>query len=176
MLQQPSIVSPVVGSSQPGMNPSGTLSPLVMDDPSLSASLPWPPEPLEASDEDSLLGPTAASSAAAAAANSHALAAAAAMAAGSMANSLGSQSPKTKPQSLSAPIIVGKDGKPYIPDNQERRSNALAAMKLICNSFGVRIESMRHEPDEALDVYATIIIGKDINTFSEVFAYISSVN
>ena len=134
LLQQPSIVSPVVGSSQPGMNPSGTLSPLVMDDPSLSASLPWPPEPLEASDEDSLLGPTAASSAAAAAANSHALAAAAAMAAGSMANSLGSQSPKTKPQSLSAPIIVGKDGKPYIPDNQERRSNALAALKLICDS------------------------------------------
>ena len=45
----------------------------------------------------------------------------------------------------------------------------------ICKSFGVPIESMRHEPDESLDVDATIIIGKDINTFSEVFAYISSV-
>ena len=105
-----------------------------MEDPSLAASLPWPPEPLEASDEDSLLGPTAASSAAAAAANSHALAAAAAMAAGSIAGSLGSQSPKSKPAGLSAPVIIGKDGKPYIPDNQERRSNALAALKLICDS------------------------------------------
>ena len=93
-----------------------------------------PAEPLEASDEDSLLGPSAASSAAAAAANSHALAAAAAMAAGSIAGSLGSQSPKSKPPSLSAPVIIGKDGKPYILHNQERRSNALAALKLICDS------------------------------------------
>ena len=102
-----------------------------MEDPSLAASLPWPPEPLEASDEDSLLNPTAA---AAAAANSHALAAAAAMAAGSIAGSLGSQSPKVKQTGSSAPVIIGKDGKPYIPDNQERRSNALAALKLICDS------------------------------------------
>ena len=125
------MVAPGVGPSQQNISPSGALSPLVMEDPSLAASLPWPPEPLETSEEDSLLGPTAASPAAAA--NSHALAAAAAMAAGSMAGSLGSQSPKTKP-GLSAPIIIGKDGKPYIPDNQERRTNALAALKLICES------------------------------------------
>ena len=134
---QPSMVASGVGPAQPSISPSGALSPLVMEDPSLAASLPWPPEPLEASDEDSLLGPSAASTAAAAAANSHALAAAAAMAAGSMVGSLGSQSPKTKApgsiSQLSAPIIV-KDGKPYIPDNQERRSNALAALKSICDS------------------------------------------
>ena len=56
------------------------------------------------------------------------------------------------------------------------RREKVEAMKLICKSFGVPIESIRHEPDESLDVDATIIIGKDINTFSEVFAYISSVN
>ena len=43
------------------------------------------------------------------------------MAAGSIAGSLGSQSPKSKPLGLSAPVIIGKDGKPYIPDNQERK-------------------------------------------------------
>jgi len=56
------------------------------------------------------------------------------------------------------------------------RREKVEAMKLICKSFGVPIESIKHEPDESLDVDATIIIGKDINTFSEVFAYISSVN
>ena len=55
------------------------------------------------------------------------------------------------------------------------RKENIEAIKLVCKSFGVPIESIRHEPDESLDVDSTIIIGKDINTFTEVFAYISSV-
>ena len=36
--------------------------------------------------------------------------------------------------SLSAPMLVGKDGRPHVPDAVERRANALASLKLICES------------------------------------------
>ena len=31
-------------------------------------------------------------------------------------------------------MIVGKDGKAHVPDNVERRANALTALKIICES------------------------------------------
>ena len=58
------------------------------------------------------------------------------------------------------------------------RKEELEARKLICRSFGIPLDNetiLRHEPDESLDLYATIIIGKDIHTYPEIFAYISSV-
>ena len=64
-------------------------------------------------------------------------------------------------------IIAGAGGSAHLP-------GMVAAITRI-PVIGVPIESIRHEPDESLDVDATIIIGKDINTFTEVFAYISSV-
>jgi len=47
---------------------------------------------------------------------------------------------------------------------------------LISESFGVSISDkdiISHVPDESLDVDVTIIIGKDIETYSKVFNYIS---
>tara|TARA_B100001250_G_scaffold82023_1_gene67698 strand:+ start:14247 stop:14792 length:546 start_codon:yes stop_codon:yes gene_type:complete len=58
------------------------------------------------------------------------------------------------------------------------RKEELEARKLICRSFGIPLDNetiLRHEPDESVDLDATIIIGKDIHTYPEIFAYISSV-
>ncbi len=58
------------------------------------------------------------------------------------------------------------------------RKEELEARKLICRSFGIPLDNetiLRHEPDESFDLDATIIIGKDIHTYPEIFAYISSV-
>ena len=58
------------------------------------------------------------------------------------------------------------------------RKEELEARKLICRSFGIPLDNetiLRHEPDESVDLDATIIIGKDIHTYPEIFAYISSL-
>ena len=46
----------------------------------------------------------------------------------------GTSGGKRTSASLSAPMLVGKDGKAHVPDPVERRANALAALKLICES------------------------------------------
>ena len=58
------------------------------------------------------------------------------------------------------------------------RKEELKIRKLLCKSFGIPLDNesvLRHEPDESVDIDATIIIGKDIHTYSEIFAYISSI-
>ena len=58
------------------------------------------------------------------------------------------------------------------------RKEELKTRKLLCQSFGIPLDNetvLRHEPDESIDLDATIIIGKDIHTYSEIFAYISSI-
>ena len=58
------------------------------------------------------------------------------------------------------------------------RREELEARKLLCQSFGIPLDNetvLKHEPDESIDLDATIIIGKDIHTYSKIFAYISSI-
>ena len=58
------------------------------------------------------------------------------------------------------------------------RREELETRKLLCRSFGIPLDNetvLRHEPDETKDLDATIIIGKDIHTYPEIFAYISSI-
>jgi len=58
------------------------------------------------------------------------------------------------------------------------RREELETRKLLCRSFGIPLDNetvLRHEPDETNDLDATIIIGKDIHTYPEIFAYISSI-
>ena len=56
------------------------------------------------------------------------------------------------------------------------RNEKVEGIALISKSFGVSISDkdiISHVPDESLDVDVTIIIGKDIETYSKVFNYIS---
>ena len=58
------------------------------------------------------------------------------------------------------------------------RREELETRKLLCRSFGIPLDNetvLRHEPDETNDLDATIIIGKDIHTYSKIFAYISNI-
>ena len=54
-------------------------------------------------------------------------------------------------------------------------------MCMVCNAKAFEIEInnksyVQHEPDETLGVDVTIILGKDINSFSHISEYISHVS
>jgi len=56
------------------------------------------------------------------------------------------------------------------------RNEKIEGIALICESFGVPLNDktiISHVPDETLGVDVTVIIGKDIDTYSKVFDYIS---
>ena len=62
-------------------------------------------------------------------------------------------------------IIIGRN------ENYER-------LKVVTKSFGIPIENdtnIKHEPDESLGVDVTVILGKDIHSFTEVFDFISNI-
>ena len=56
------------------------------------------------------------------------------------------------------------------------RNENLENILLVSKSFGVSIDNkniIRHEPDESLGVDVTVILGKDINSFSNIFDFIT---
>ena len=57
------------------------------------------------------------------------------------------------------------------------RNEKLQSIELLSKSFGVSIDNksvIQHQPDESLGVDVTVILGKDINTYTKVFDYISN--
>jgi len=56
------------------------------------------------------------------------------------------------------------------------RNENLENLRLVSESFGVPIENknvIRHEPDESLSVDVTVILGKDIHSYSKYFDFSS---
>ena len=56
------------------------------------------------------------------------------------------------------------------------RNENLEKIQLVCKSFGVSFDNkkvIKHEPNESLGVDVTVIIGKDINSYSTIFDFIS---
>ena len=58
------------------------------------------------------------------------------------------------------------------------RNENYASLKVVTQSFGITMENdtnIKHEPDESLGVDVTVILGKDIHSFTEVFDFISNI-
>ena len=58
------------------------------------------------------------------------------------------------------------------------RNENYASLKVVTQSFGIPMENdtnIKHEPDESLGVDVTVILGKDIHSFTEVFDFISNI-
>ena len=59
------------------------------------------------------------------------------------------------------------------------RNENLEKILLVSKSFGVSIDNkniVRHEPNESLGVDVTVILGKDINSYSNIFDYTTNEN
>lgn len=59
------------------------------------------------------------------------------------------------------------------------RNENLEKILLVSKSFGVSIDNkniVRHEPNESLGVDVTVILGKDINSYSNIFDYTTNKN
>jgi hypothetical protein len=57
------------------------------------------------------------------------------------------------------------------------RNENYESLKMVTQSFGISIDNKDHikiEPDESLGVDVTVILGKDINSFTDIFDFISS--
>jgi len=58
------------------------------------------------------------------------------------------------------------------------RNENYESLKVVTQSFGIPMENdtnIKHEPDESLGVDVTVILGKDIYSFTEVFDFISNI-
>ena len=58
------------------------------------------------------------------------------------------------------------------------RNENYESLKVVTQSFGITMENdtnIKHEPDESLGVDVTVILGKDIHSFTEVFDFISNI-
>ena len=59
------------------------------------------------------------------------------------------------------------------------RNENLEKILLVSKSFGISIDNkniVRHEPNESLGVDVTVILGKDINSYSNIFDYTTNEN
>tara|TARA_Y100000588_G_C13808216_1_gene733901 strand:+ start:157 stop:702 length:546 start_codon:yes stop_codon:yes gene_type:complete len=59
------------------------------------------------------------------------------------------------------------------------RNENLEKILLVSKSFGISIDNkniVRHEPNESLGVDVTVILGKDINSYSNIFDYTTNKN
>jgi hypothetical protein len=130
-----SLASSAASGSSASLAPPGDSSPPVIDEPPTFSSLAWPQaepldaagggghrEPASASDVDSLLG----------------------LASAAASSSAGGSSSSVSRASAKFPILMAKEAKPHILDNVERRSNALAGLRIICESpvFLHRLEAL----------------------------------
>lgn len=58
------------------------------------------------------------------------------------------------------------------------RNENFESLKIVAESLGLSVENktnIKHEPDESLGVDVTVILGKDIVDFKELFNFISKL-